>query len=93
MGFYVYIVANLKTGALYTGHTDDIVRRAGEHRLGLKSRWAGQQGCRTLVWYSEFPSRDEARVRERQMKKWKRAWKIREIEDLNPDWVDLLDGL
>lgn len=90
MDFYVYIVANLQTRALYIGHTDDLVRRASEHRDGLKSKWAAQNRCKTLVWYADFPTRDETKTRERQMKKWKRAWKIREIETINPDWEDLL---
>jgi len=92
LAFYVYITANLKTRALYIGHADDLVRRAGEHSSGLFSGWAAQNGCRTLVWYGEFPTRDEAKTRERQMKRWKRAWKIREIEEINPDWEDLLEA-
>ena len=91
LAFHVYIVANLRTKAIYIGHTDDLVRRANEHRGGFKSTWAARNFCRTLVWFEAYETRDEAKTRERQMKRWKRAWKIREIESLNPDWKDLLD--
>ena len=93
MGFYVYMVMNPVTGALYIGQTDDISRRAHEHRHGLLPGWSRDHGCKKLVWYADFESRDAAVRREWQMKKWKRDWKLRQIEEDNPEWADLYDRL
>ena len=93
MAFYVYMVMNLKTGALYIGQTDDISRRAHEHKYGLLPGWSREHGCKTLVWYGEFESRDSARQREWQMKKWKREWKLNLIREDNPGFDDLYDRL
>jgi len=93
VAFYVYMVMNPTTGALYIGHTDDISRRAHEHRHGLLPGWSRDHACKKLVWYAEFESRDAAKQREWQMKKWKRDWKLRQIEEDNPDGADLYERL
>ena len=91
MAFYVYIVTNQRNGTLYIGHTDDIGRRAYEHRNGILPGFASKYGCRRLVWYDTFGTRDAAQTRERQMKAWRRDWKIALIEKDNPGWRDLTD--
>ena len=87
--FYTYILASQKNGTLYTGHTDDISKRVWMHREGLGSIFTRKYGVTRLVWYELHGSRDAAKTREYQIKKWKRAWKIRLIEEQNPDWLDL----
>ena len=89
MSFYVYIVTNKKNGTLYIGHTDDLVRRIWQHRTKAFDGFTRKYGCDRLVWFGEFPTREEAKSRERQMKAWQRAWKIEAIEKANPDWLDL----
>jgi putative endonuclease len=63
------------------------------HRNGVVPGFTKKYGCKLLVWYQVFETLDTARQRELQMKEWKRAWKIREIEGLNPEWRDLFDDL
>lgn len=89
MAFYVYIMASQKNGTLYTGHTDDISRRAFEHREGLLPGFSRKYRTKRLVWYEVHDSRESALTRERQIKKWNRAWKIELIETRNPQWRDL----
>ena len=89
MAFHVYIVTNRMHGTLYVGHTDDLVRRAGEHRTGAVPGFARSHGLTRLVWYEDAPSRVEALAVERRLKRWNRAWKVRLIEERNPEWRDL----
>jgi len=90
---YVYIMASGRNGTIYIGSTDDLVRRAYEHRNGVIDGFTKQYGCTMLVWYEQHPDLASARLRERQMKEWKRAWKLREIEGMNPAWEDLFDRI
>ena len=86
MAFYTYIVASQRNGTLYTGSTDDVqVRVIERERGGFTARY----GVTRLVWYETHPTREEAFKRERQIKEWKRAWKIEMIERSNPAWRDL----
>ncbi len=89
MSFYVYILASQRNGTLYVGMTDDIVRRIWQHREGIAAGFTKHYNVKMLVWYEQHPSRESAFTRERQTKKWNRAWKLRAIEDFNPDWCDL----
>jgi len=91
MAFYVYIVTNQRNGTLYIGHTDNIERRAYEHRYGVIRGFASKYNCTRLVWYAACGTRDAALTRERQMKAWKRDWKISLIETDNPGGRDLTD--
>lgn len=91
--FYVYITASMKNGTLYIGDTDGIIRRDWQHKTGAIPGFAKKYRCRRLVWYAELPTRDEAKTRERQMKNWRRAWKIELIEKANPGWRDLLEDI
>jgi putative endonuclease len=86
---YVYIMASGRNGTLYLGVTSDLTKRAWEHRKGLVPGFTKQHGCKMLVWYEAHDDLQEARLRELQMKKWKRLWKITTIEIMNPDWRDL----
>ena len=90
---YVYIMASGRNGTIYIGSTDDLARRAWEHRNGVIEGFTKKHRCFLLVWYEPHPDVASARLRERRMKEWRRAWKIREIEGLNPDWEDLFDRI
>jgi putative endonuclease len=78
--FYVYILANRKHGTIYVGMTDDLPRRLGQHWDNIFKGFTAKYGVKTLVWYETHETRESAFVRERQIKKWKRAWKIELIE-------------
>lgn len=86
---FVYFMANRKNGAIYTGVTSNLVKRVYEHRNGLAEGFTKDHDCKKLVWFELFDDLDEARRRELQIKKWKRPWKIKRIEEHNPDWKDL----
>ncbi|WP_300380392.1 GIY-YIG nuclease family protein [Henriciella sp.] len=93
MAFHVYIMTNRPHGVLYTGMTDDLNRRAWEHREHLIRGFTHKYNCEMLVWYELHETRESAFERERRIKDWKRAWKVRLIEEMNPDWRDLADVL
>jgi len=65
----------------------------GEHRNDIVAGFTREYGCHMLVWYEAHDDIEQARLRERRMKEWKRGWKIREIEGLNPDWDDLYERI
>lgn len=90
---YVYVMASRRNGTIYIGSTDALARRAWEHRNAVVDGFTRKHGCKLLVWYEQRPNLESARLRERQMKEWKRAWKLREIEGLNPDWEDLYERI
>src|SRR4051812_44593848 len=90
---FLYIMANRRKGMLYLRVTSDLPKRAWEHRTGAVDAFTKKYGCHRLVWHQAFDSLEAARHRELQMKKWKRAWMLREIEGLNPEWEDLFAGL
>lgn len=87
--FYVYLLACRKGGTLYAGVTNDLLRRVYEHRSGAVAGFTRTYGVHRLVYFEASEDLDGARLRERQLKKWNRAWKIRLIEEHNPDWIDL----
>jgi len=93
MAFFVYIVASKRNGTLYIGMTDDLPKRAWQHRNGVVAGFTRDYGVKSLVWYETHNSRESALLRERRMKKWNRAWKLELIEKQNPDWVDLSESL
>ena len=90
---FVYIMASGRNGTLYVGVTSDIVKRVWEHRTGAVGGFTRQYGCKMLVWYEMHDDLQQARLRELRMKKWKRIWKLSEIEEMNPDWQDLYPTL
>ena len=89
----VYILANKPYGTLYVGVTNDLVRRVWEHQEDVVKGFTKEYGVHRLVWYEVHDSRESAFIRERQIKKWKRHWKINLIERDNPHWLDLSDSL
>ena len=90
---YVYIMANQRNGTIYLGVTSNLPQRSTQHREGIVEGFTKQYGCKMLVWYQQFENLHDARRREVQMKSWKRLWKLREIEEMNPDWNDLYESL
>ena len=92
-GSYVYIVTNRPNGVLYIGVTNDIARRVGEHRLGTCPGFSARYNLSRLVWFETHDDIAAAIQREKTMKRWVRAWKIRTIEAANPAWNDLYETL
>ena len=93
MSFYAYLLASGPNGTLYCGHTDNLPRRVWQHRQKAFAGFTAQYDVARLVWYEVFATREGAKARERQIKKWNRAWKIRLIEAGNPYWRDLYETL
>lgn len=87
--WWVYILASGQHGTLYVGVTNDLVRRAWEHRGGLVEGFTKKYGVTRLVWFEEHSSPAVAIKREKQIKRWRRDWKVRLIEEENPLWSDL----
>jgi putative endonuclease len=85
----VYMLASKPHGTLYIGVTSDLVKRTHEHKSDATDGFSKKYGVHTLVWYEIHDSMESAITREKQMKAWKRPWKIRAIEEDNPDWTDL----
>jgi putative endonuclease len=92
-GGFVYIMTNRPNGTLYVGVTNDIARRAHEHREGLVEGFTRRYGLKRLVWYEAHETITAAIQREKNMKHWPRTWKVRLILRLNPEWEDLYDTL
>ena len=87
--FYIYILANRIGGTLYIGVTNDLVRRAAEHRLKGAESFTKKHDVNRLVYFECFDDIEQAIRREKRVKKWTRAWKISLIEKDNPNWIDL----
>jgi putative endonuclease len=92
-GGWVYILTNRPNGILYTGVTGNMARRAGEHRKGIIAGFTRRYGVKRLVWCEHHDTIIAAIQRERTMKHWPRAWKIRLILAANPDWDDLYETI
>ena len=86
---YIYIMANRPNGTLYIGVTSDLIRRNLEHKNGLSDGFTKKYSINLLVYYEVFDDIYNALTREKQLKKWKREWKIALIEKQNPQWDDL----
>ena len=89
MPFHVYLLASGQHGTLYLGVTRDLARRVNEHKTKVLPGFSRKYGVDRLVWYEEYPTAQEAIDREKDMKKWRRDWKITLIEENNPLWSDL----
>ena len=85
----VYILANKRNGALYVGVTSDMMKRGWKHRQGVEEGFTRKYGVQMLVHYEVCENMLSAISREKQLKKWNRAWKLRLIEERNPAWRDL----
>ena len=86
---YVYIMTNKRNGTLYTGVTNDLVRRAWEHRNGVFPGFTKRYKLHMLVWYECHDGQEQAIHRENRLKEWQRKWKLDLIEAMNPEWRDL----
>ena len=91
MSYFVYIMTNKPNGILYVGVTNDVARRAWEHREGLTTGFTKRYGLKRLVYFEEFAYIHDAIAREKVLKTWLRAWKVRLIKGLNPEWRDLAE--
>ncbi len=93
MPYYVYILSNRKNGVLYTGITVDLLKRVYEHKERFVSSFTQKYHVQQLVYYEIHEDVNAAIWREKQIKRWRRSWKIRLIEETNPDWTDLYKNL
>ena len=89
----VYILASAKNGTVYVGVTSDLLKRLHQHRTGSDDGFTSRYNVRHLVRYEMFETMLDAIAREKQLKRWRREWKINLIERDNPHWVDLAIGL
>jgi putative endonuclease len=89
MPYCVYILASGRNGTLYLGVTNDLVRRVYEHKNKITRGFTSRYGVDRLVWFEVYDGPENAITREKEIKKWRRAWKLRLIEESNPQWLDL----
>ncbi|MBU1318449.1 MAG: GIY-YIG nuclease family protein [candidate division Zixibacteria bacterium] len=87
--YYVYIMANKRNGTLYTGVTGDLIKRVYEHKQKMGSLFTSKYGIDKLVFYEVHEDIQQAILREKRIKEWKRQWKLELIEKMNPEWRDL----
>ncbi len=85
----VYMMASQRNGTLYIGVTSDLIKRVWQHREGLAEGFTKEHGVKILVWYELHETMESAISKEKAMKKWLRAWKLKTIEKTNPEWKDL----
>ena len=90
---WVYMLASRRNGTLYTGVTSDLEGRIWQHKREIHSGFARRHDCKLLVWFETHDEIGAAIRREKQIKRWHRAWKLRLIEAENPHWQDLWPGL
>ncbi len=91
--YYVYILASKKNGTLYIGVTNNLLRRVYEHKNNLVPGFTSKYNVHRLVYYEQTNEIYAALTREKQLKKWRRKWKIELIEEHNPEWRDLYEEL
>ncbi len=92
-GGYIYILSNQPDGVLYLGVTNDLIRRVFEHRQGVVKGFSKTHGLHRLVYYEQYDDIRLAIQREKTMKHWPRAWKVRLINGFNREWEDLYPSL
>lgn len=91
--YYTYILASKIGGTLYIGVTNDLVRRVYEHKEGLVEGFTQKYEVQRLVYFEQHSDIEAAIQREKRLKKWNRAWKIRLIQESNPNWSDLYHSI
>jgi putative endonuclease len=89
----VYLLASERNGTLYVGVTSNVVKRVWEHKNHFVEGFTKKYRVDRLVWYEAHETMESAIQREKAIKEWQRAWKLRLIEEFNPDWVDLYETL
>ena len=90
---HVYMLASRRHGTIYLGVTNNLSRRVWEHKTKVFKGFTERYGVDRLVWYEGYDDPSEAIAREKALKKWRRDWKIRLIEEFNPLWTDLYETL
>jgi putative endonuclease len=90
---YVYILSSKRNGTLYVGVTSDLIKRIYEHKQDFIDSFTKQYQVHMLVYHEVHNDMLEAITREKQIKKWNRQWKLSLIQEMNPDWKDLYDGI
>ncbi|TXI43021.1 MAG: GIY-YIG nuclease family protein [Nitrosomonas sp.] len=85
----VYLLVSQRNGTLYIGVTSNLIQRIWQHREGLAEGFTKKYRVKTLVWYEQHATMESAIAREKALKKWNRAWKLKLIEETNPQWRDL----
>lgn len=93
MSYYVYILASQPNGTLYTGVTNDLIRRVYEHKMKYAEGFTRKYRVDKLVYFEEYNDIRDAIHRERCIKNWKRNWKIKRIREMNPEWEDLYERM
>ena len=91
--FAVYILASTRNGTLYVGVTSNLVQRVWQHKDEVVVGFSSEHNVKNLVWFEQHETAESAITREKQIKKWNRAWKVRLIEESNPYWNDLYDSI
>lgn len=91
--YFVYILAKARNSTFYVGITSDLKKRIWEHKNETADGFTKKYGIKNLVYYEIYDDAENAIKREKQLKKWNRPWKMRIIEELNPDWNDLYEKL
>ena len=89
----VYILASKKDGTLYIGVTSNLPQRVWQHKNNVADGFTQKYAVHQLIWYEAHQSMESAILREKSLKKWNRIWKLRLIEQMNPEWQDLYDQL
>ena len=89
--YYVYLLASGRYGTLFLGVTSDLIKHTWQHREAFVEGFAAKHNVKRLVWYEVHEDAHAAITREKQLKKWNRAWKIELIQERNPQWRDLFD--
>ncbi len=89
----VYLLASGRNGTLYVGVTSNLVKRVWEHKNHVVEGFTKKYGVDQLVWYEVHETMESAIQREKAIKEWQRAWKLKLIEQMNPDWADLYDSV
>ena len=91
--YYVYMMASKKNGTLYIGVTNNLKQRVWQHKNDVHDGFTKKYHVHRLVWFESTTDISEAILREKQMKKWRRQWKINLIEQENPNWKDLYEDI
>jgi putative endonuclease len=91
--YYVYMLSSKRNGTLYIGVTSNLVKRVYEHKNEVVEGFTKKYNIHELVWFEMHQTVESAINREKQIKKWNRAWKLKLIEKENPQWIDLYESI
>jgi putative endonuclease len=91
--YYVYLLASRKHGTLYVGVTNNLVRRIYQHKTHAARGFSSRYNVHLLVWFESYGDPINAIAREKEIKRWRREWKVNLIEQSNPEWIDLYESI